>query len=91
MLYLRCPFLYLTHFHFAKQRKHIQRILFGIKDGKRSSIQSHHDVGLGGLNMRHADGCSVDPVAQNDIARPDWDPPQGFPSFDVRQFEEITL
>ena len=60
----------------AEQAEYVQPMLLGVKDGERAAIPSHHDVGLGGLHMRHPRGCGVGAVTHHDIARPDGDAPQ---------------
>jgi hypothetical protein len=91
MFYLGAPFLRLSHSHFAEQSQYVHPILIGIKEPKRLAIQAHHHIGFGGLHMRHSYWRGIDPVAHHNIARPDWDSPQCFPSLNAGQLEEIAL
>jgi hypothetical protein len=81
----------LPHFHLAEQSEQVERIPFSIKNRKRLPIQSHQDVGLGRLHVCYSDWRGIDPVAQHDVARPDWNPPKGFPALHVGQLEEVAL
>src|SRR5207244_172925 len=77
VFYLGAPLLDLPHFHLAEQSRHLQRILSCIKKWKRLPIQSHQDVSLSRLHVRYPDWRGVDAVAHHDVARLDWNPPQG--------------